>query len=100
MLMDCGGVEDPIDSDLLQLVSCLSPNETELARLTGELSSNLFWGDCLQLISPFSKRGSSIYPIMIFQNANRLVLHVMFWGNPFLGHEHEQQPYEAILYNL
>ena len=35
VVMDCGGVEDPIDGELLQNVTVLSPNETELARLTG-----------------------------------------------------------------
>ena len=35
VIMDCGGVEDPISKELLQHVSVLSPNETELARLTG-----------------------------------------------------------------
>ena len=36
VVMDCGGVEEPINQDLLQLVTVLSPNETELARLTGD----------------------------------------------------------------
>lgn len=35
VILDCGGVEGPISSKLLQHVSILSPNETELARLTG-----------------------------------------------------------------
>jgi ribokinase len=35
VLLDCGGVEGPILPDLLKNISILSPNETELARLTG-----------------------------------------------------------------
>jgi ribokinase len=35
VILDCGGVEGPISSELLQHVSILSPNETELGRLTG-----------------------------------------------------------------
>ncbi len=35
VLLDCGGVEGPISPDLLKNISILSPNETELARLTG-----------------------------------------------------------------
>ncbi|BDA46191.1 Ribokinase [Coccomyxa sp. Obi] len=35
VLLDCGGVEGPISSELLKNISILSPNETELARLTG-----------------------------------------------------------------
>ena len=35
VIMDCGGEEGPIDAELLKCVSILSPNETELARLTG-----------------------------------------------------------------
>lgn len=34
--MDCGGAQGPISDSLLQNVSILSPNETELARLTGD----------------------------------------------------------------
>eukprot|EP00891_Asterochloris_glomerata_P000203 jgi/Astpho2/203/Aster-x0426 len=34
VLLDCGGVEGPISPDLLRCLSCISPNETELARLT------------------------------------------------------------------
>ncbi|KAK9906897.1 hypothetical protein WJX75_009892 [Coccomyxa subellipsoidea] len=36
VLLDCGGVEGPILPDLLKNISILSPNETELARLTGK----------------------------------------------------------------
>lgn len=39
--MDCGGEEGPINADLLKAVSILSPNETELARLTG--MGDTFW---------------------------------------------------------
>lgn len=35
VVLDCGGVEGPIAAELLQLVTIISPNETELARLTG-----------------------------------------------------------------
>ena len=35
VLLDCGGVEGPISTELLQHLSIISPNETELARLTG-----------------------------------------------------------------
>lgn len=35
IVLDCGGVESPIAPELLRLVTVLSPNETELARLTG-----------------------------------------------------------------
>ncbi|KAK9812771.1 hypothetical protein WJX72_003419 [[Myrmecia] bisecta] len=36
VLLDCGGMEGPISEDLLKLLSVLSPNETELARMTGK----------------------------------------------------------------
>ena len=36
VVMDCGGVEEPISPELLTSVTILSPNETELARLTGK----------------------------------------------------------------
>ncbi|GAX74133.1 hypothetical protein CEUSTIGMA_g1582.t1 [Chlamydomonas eustigma] len=35
VLLDAGGVEGPICPDLLACLSCLSPNETELNRMTG-----------------------------------------------------------------
>ncbi|KAK1326052.1 hypothetical protein QJS10_CPA01g01620 [Acorus calamus] len=35
VILDAGGMEGPIPVELLQLVDILSPNETELARLTG-----------------------------------------------------------------
>ena len=35
VVLDCGGADGPISEHLLTLVACLSPNETELARLTG-----------------------------------------------------------------
>ncbi len=39
IILDCGGAEGRIDEELLSLVSILSPNETELARLTGSCLS-------------------------------------------------------------
>ncbi|KAK9868378.1 hypothetical protein WJX84_011401 [Apatococcus fuscideae] len=33
--LDCGGIEGPVTPELLHSVSIISPNETELARLTG-----------------------------------------------------------------
>ena len=33
--MDAGGIDAPIPSELLNFVDILSPNESELARLTG-----------------------------------------------------------------
>lgn len=38
MLLDCGGEEGPVDPRLLAALAVLTPNETELARLTGHLS--------------------------------------------------------------
>jgi len=35
VILDAGGVEEPISDELLALCTCISPNETELARLTG-----------------------------------------------------------------
>ena len=35
--LDCGGIEGPVTPELLHSVSIISPNETELARLTGAL---------------------------------------------------------------
>lgn len=35
VLLDCGGVEGSISSELMHSITTLSPNETELARLTG-----------------------------------------------------------------
>jgi len=37
VVMDCGGEEGLISEKLLQLIDILSPNETELARITGEM---------------------------------------------------------------
>ena len=40
VIMDCGGDEgqpEGVDPALLQSLTVLSPNETELARMTGEL---------------------------------------------------------------
>lgn len=41
MFLDAGGVEGPIAPELLQCLAVLSPNETELARLTGKPTGNL-----------------------------------------------------------
>jgi len=35
VLLDCGGQEGPLAPALLAALAVLSPNETELARLTG-----------------------------------------------------------------
>jgi len=35
VVLDAGGIDAPLSPELLALVTCLSPNETELARLTG-----------------------------------------------------------------
>lgn len=35
VILDAGGVDKPLGIDLLSNVTILSPNETELARLTG-----------------------------------------------------------------
>ena len=35
VILDCGGGEEPISDELLRHLTVLSPNETELARLTG-----------------------------------------------------------------
>jgi ribokinase len=35
VVLDCGGADGPVSEELLQKVSVISPNETELARLTG-----------------------------------------------------------------
>ena len=35
VIMDAGGMDAPVPRDLLSLVDIFSPNETELARLTG-----------------------------------------------------------------
>lgn len=39
--LDCGGIEGPVTPELLRSVSIISPNETELARLTGKASFDL-----------------------------------------------------------
>jgi len=41
VIMDAGGAEGPIPEELLQCVTVLSPNETELARLTGMPTNSL-----------------------------------------------------------
>lgn len=38
VVLDCGGIEAPVSAELLHSVSIISPNETELARITGEAS--------------------------------------------------------------
>jgi ribokinase len=35
VIMDAGGMDAPVPGELLRLVDIFSPNETELARLTG-----------------------------------------------------------------
>jgi len=35
VVLDAGGIDAPLAAELLELVTCLSPNETELSRLTG-----------------------------------------------------------------
>ena len=40
VLLDAGGVDAPLTPELLALVDVLSPNETELARLTGLATSD------------------------------------------------------------
>ena len=40
VLLDCGGKEGPVDPRLLAALAVLTPNETELARLTGRLPSS------------------------------------------------------------
>ncbi len=35
VLLDCGGADEPLPGDLLPLLDVVSPNESELARLTG-----------------------------------------------------------------
>ena len=41
VLLDAGGVEGPISPDLLSCLSILSPNETELSRLTGKPTDSM-----------------------------------------------------------
>lgn len=41
VILDVGGADTPIPEDLLQCVTILSPNETELARLTGATVDSL-----------------------------------------------------------
>ncbi len=41
VIMDAGGAEGPIPEELLKFVTVLSPNETELARLTGMPTKSL-----------------------------------------------------------
>ena len=37
VVLDCGGADRPISEELLSRIDYVSPNETELARLTGAL---------------------------------------------------------------
>lgn len=41
VILDAGGVEGPICPELLKCLAVLSPNETELARLTGKPTDTL-----------------------------------------------------------
>lgn len=34
VILDAGGVDEPLDAEILRLCTCVSPNETELSRLT------------------------------------------------------------------
>ena len=44
VILDCGGADAAISQELLPLLSVLSPNETELARLTGgQYMQRSFW---------------------------------------------------------
>lgn len=40
VILDAGGADGPVPSELLNFVDILSPNETELARLTGLPTEN------------------------------------------------------------
>ena len=40
VVLDAGGADDPLPDDLLRLITVLSPNETELARLTGRATGS------------------------------------------------------------
>lgn len=58
MILDAGGMDSPIPVELLKHVDILSPNESELARLTGmETESfeqiSLAVAKCHQLVSLF-----------------------------------------------
>lgn len=52
VLLDCGGVEGPIAPELMQSVTTLSPNETELARLTGQTLLRWTLSTMLPAIAP------------------------------------------------
>lgn len=41
VIMDAGGAEGPIPEELLKCITVLSPNETELARLTAMPTNSL-----------------------------------------------------------
>lgn len=41
MIMDAGGADGPISEELLSVVTILSPNESELARLTSMPTNSL-----------------------------------------------------------
>ena len=47
VILDCGGADAAISQELLPLLSVLSPNETELARLTGARGNRR--SDCLDI---------------------------------------------------
>jgi len=58
VILDVGGMDTPIPNELLDSIDILSPNETELSRLTGmptetfeQISQAV--AKCHQLVSPF-----------------------------------------------
>ena len=57
VVLDCGGADADVDPELLKHLTIISPNESELANLTG--SNN--WKICGQLMSAAFVAGGSVY---------------------------------------
>lgn len=71
VVMDAGGAEGPIPDELLQCVTVLSPNETELARLTGMPTNSL--EEILQAAAKIQEMGVKQVLVKMGENGSVLV---------------------------
>jgi len=73
VIMDAGGAEGPIPDELLKGVTVLSPNETELARLTAMPTNSL--KEILQAAAKVQEMGVKQVLVKMGENGSVLVRH-------------------------
>ena len=72
VVMDAGGMDGPIPPQLLKFVDILSPNETELARLTGRPT-----GSFEEIAQAALKCHELVSSSSDFRVHNEMLLHIM-----------------------